>query len=525
MVTIQKPSSSSSSTATSWRKRRHPQQLLLTPPGRHYFNYTLGALLFGFGLYLTLSFALISYDGDSILGIDTSNKWDHWHDDSTNNRNYPPGLPTGILSRKPLSYFHHLQDEIDSMDPHERCRRYGWADDATKQQQPPRKIFHGALLAEEPWELLEIMAAETRGIFAGMVFVESNRTQSFAPRQLQRVGVHYESLLSQLFDTRVIVRTFVNETATLQGLERENWQRQEILKGWKQLGMTPDDLGYIADTDESMTRDFLLALKTCHDLPLLNYTHHGCNARRGARLYALARIWEGTPDCITHQRSGHHPAVVMGACIEGIATPGQGVVAPRENIYTRRQGYGKDCFFDKPTTAPILWNPADFRMILCGDQPQARAPTNDNDDDKAFNHPDYARFTGYHLHNFFADFDAIRHKYETYGHAMDGTVPTTRKRRPVLRLQDRHRDLAFLHACVRNDPEDASLFRPRVQGGMEALPKYFTPLYFQDADYRSRRQQVMLEKILKEDERATKEEESAFSQQQARRVIKLDLTK
>ena len=446
---------------------------------------------------------------------------------------------TGILSQKPKEYFRGLQEDIDNWDPEDRCQRYGWTyhsrpsdEGATPPPQPRRRIFYGALMAEEPWELLEIMATETRGIFDAMVFVESNRTQSFAPRNWKRTSLQQERHLADMFDTRVTVRKYVNENASMIGLERENHQRGAIVEGWKELGMQPDDLGYIADTDETMTRDFLRAIQTCDNLRLTNYNHHHCNPRLGARLYAMARLFEGTPDCMTRQRSAHHPSLVMGACIEGIATDTaqHHPVSPRDNIYTRKEGYGQDCGFGRvPGHSFPLWNPADFRMILCGDQPMARPPHDPakDEDDDINRHPDYSRFTGYHLHNFFADFAAIRRKYKTYGHSTDGTI--SRRQHNVdnmLPIKDIHPDLGFLHSCVLNETEDLTKNHPRVQGGFTTLPKYFVPLYFLDAEYRRQRQLITREKVMADDKLVAEHPQpSALSPARRKNVVKrLDLT-
>ena len=61
----------------------------------------------------------------------------------------------------------------------------------------------------------------------------------------------------------------------MKGLLREHDQRNEILLGWKELGMTINDIGIVADIDE------------CYNIDGLNYTkvschpnHNGCNVSR-----------------------------------------------------------------------------------------------------------------------------------------------------------------------------------------------------------------------------------------------------
>ena len=96
------------------------------------------------------------------------------------------GIFKGILSTKPKSFFQKFQKEIDEFHLEERCRRYGFSMTPREglPERPNRRIFYGALIAEEPWELVDILATETHGIFEGMVFVESNRTQMLHPRTI-----------------------------------------------------------------------------------------------------------------------------------------------------------------------------------------------------------------------------------------------------------------------------------------------------------------------------------------------------
>jgi hypothetical protein len=48
----------------------------------------------------------------------------------------------------------------------------------------------------------------------------------------------------------------VNEDYYLQSLGREHDQRSLIIERRKQNGMRKDDIGYLADVDEVLTRDF-----------------------------------------------------------------------------------------------------------------------------------------------------------------------------------------------------------------------------------------------------------------------------
>jgi len=190
-------------------------------------------------------------------------------------------IPEGVLSEKRQSFFRAIQEEIDNQDLDTRCQRYGFLqqpanDDLVNPNETqsavmlemlqqyasipisipktPRRIFYGSLLADEPHELLEIIAAETYGIFAGMVFVESNRTQTGHKRKITRKPKHIQKF-KELFGTpQIQFRRYVNEEDKLLFMAREHRQRQEILKGWREMGMRPDDIGYITDADETFTR-------------------------------------------------------------------------------------------------------------------------------------------------------------------------------------------------------------------------------------------------------------------------------
>eukprot|EP00977_Amphora_coffeiformis_P021645 scaffold9676_cov200-Amphora_coffeaeformis.AAC.2 len=120
-----------------------------------------------------------------------------------------------ILSELHKSYFDKARSTIDEDDPSTRCQRYGYTYHRTKQRN--RRIFYGAIIANEPWELFEIVAAEVYGMFHAMAFVESNRTQNFALRTFLRLDDG--PILAQLFEAQnVAVRPFVNETKNTTGL-------------------------------------------------------------------------------------------------------------------------------------------------------------------------------------------------------------------------------------------------------------------------------------------------------------------
>jgi Glycosyltransferase family 17 len=321
----------------------------------------------------------------------------------------------GFISSMPREFFQDLQRQIDEDDNVERCRRYGYDYTAHRimpelrdnaRVLPPkekqRRIFFGALAASEPWELYEIVGAETYGIFEAMVFVEANLTQMVKPRNFTHL--YDADVFADIYGvpaSRVQVRPFLNENPFATGLDREHLQREEILLGWKELGMTPDDIGYLADADETFTRDFLRALQVCDRIPELDYSFHRCHPDlHGVRAEAL--VFETSPECATQGRIWFHPEVYTGACIEGI---GNETVHPRAlrkpNSFLRLERNGDRGNFP-------LSNAADLRHIGAARDAEVRGDL--------VAAKQYDIYTGFHLHNFFVRPGSIRWKYFSYGH-------------------------------------------------------------------------------------------------------------
>jgi Glycosyltransferase family 17 len=264
----------------------------------------------------------------------------------------PDATRIGILSNQNVAFFRQLQQEIDDRDPAQRCREYGWQYNPSKHIH--RRIFFGALIADETWELLDIISTETYGIFTGAVFVESNRTHIFTPRPFRHL--HDTDPLQQMFHTTVQIRTFTPQDEWDRSLDAhyEDAQRQEILHGWKELGMRPDDVGLLSDTDELFTRDFLRAVQTCDEVPYFTYnngnsdgtttetnesrvTGHSCQLNR-AKLQGTSQTFESSPECVTQDSWWYHPDMILGHCIDYI---GDHPLAPRAPGSMRRAaGFG-----------------------------------------------------------------------------------------------------------------------------------------------------------------------------------------
>jgi Glycosyltransferase family 17 len=406
----------------------------------------------------------------------------------------------GILSNKPVEFFRSIQASIDDIHPHERCARYGVTYNATHPTN--RRLFFGALIASEPRELLEIVAAEVYGVYAAMVLVEGNRTQNFTPRPWARQ--RDAPVLANLFGippSRFQIRPYINEDSRLRSLKREHHQRSEILQGWKELGMQPDDVGILADIDETFTRDLLRALQSCDGIDVLEYSSHYCDLER-VKLYAHTRVFESTPECLA-RKTWYHPNAMIGHCIQGIGTGYSPLSKEKDNE--------NNSINVEPHP---LWTAKDFRMTRGGRkihvnvsvatqlalrQRETAATATMAVVDPILGLPMdhrhsrlFDRYTGYHFHNFFANMNATRFKYSTYGHA-----DRAARSKPIYEVSA---DLNMLYHCLYSntaaDDDDVvtddskTVARSQtlhVPGGYNQLARYFRPVYFHDDDYRRRR--------------------------------------
>jgi len=426
-------------------------------------------------------------------------------------------LPTGILSQKPSTFFAHIRRKIDQDNPYERCRRYGFRYHKQKvvdpnnnnnnnndhthtkfQPQRKRRLFYGSLIAEEPWELLEIVAAESFGIYTGMVLVEGNRTQNYDARPVRRANDPTQIRnLQNLFGTQDLqIRLYSNENPNFTGLRREHAQRQEILRGWKEMGMLPDDVGVLADMDETFSRDFLRAVQECEDVPAFDYTRHECFTSH-VKIAASSRAFETSPECIQEKRSWMHPEMVMGHCMEEIGNVAVHGLAVRDGP-RRAHGYGRACSHDFSKLADKkhpLWNAADFRM-LCGHQikplnlPRNNNNNNNNNDSNGLV---WSNYTGFHFHNFFTSFNATRIKMYTYGHAVKA------RKAFAVPLEDMGaNDLKLMYRCLKQIPDDNNQKWKRSLGGLNAS-QHPIPIYFHDQDYVRARHEWVTNELRKDD--------------------------
>jgi len=434
---------------------------------------------------------------------------------------------TGLASHRPRAFFDQIRRRIDDLDPHVRCSRYGFAATPSQSQsthRPRRRIFYGALVASEPWELMRVVGAETYGLLSGVVLVEANRTQSGAPRPWRWSAT--QRRLRRLFGTTTAVDVRQFRTASsLRGLEFEHAQRDDILRGWKALGMRPDDIGILADADEVLSRDFLQALRQCPNVPGLEWVDADADAdsntpttsrkktnpsgcrRRHVGIRGQGLVFEASPECITHSRVSKQPSALPGFCIQGIGEDDDDeeeeepattrtTKQPRPNVrdangLTRAKGFGGDGDWSQAIATGYYpkFNGADFRKLGGHYTPQV-VPS--------WRRGHLQAYTAFHFHNFFAHPATVRFKYASYGHAN----PTAARTQP---WEELHKDLQLASRCVQNqsdriENDDPQSFRyQRLKGGFDSLLPN-RPVYFEDPDYRRARHELV-RSMIEQDER------------------------
>jgi len=375
------------------------------------------------------------------------------------------------------------------------CLSYPYDDSDKDRRRKKRRIFAGGLIADDSWHAIGANALETFGIFHSIIFVESNRTQSFQPRKLRFVpgSQDYELLMSGIFglDTPVYVHQFVYEHFE-QPIIREHLMRDAILQKWKELGMTRDDVGLIMDVDEIPSRKVLRALQIC-DI----FGHHWDSSFQQTCRSPLIRLsvpmFEGSPKCIHQGNDGVQfgrflqPAFVIGACIQGIGDSKSHPVAQRTHKDKfgnpqshRKKGYGFKFNYteidkmnqNKEIKNYPLYNAADFRQMVV--------------DQLSFGY-------GFHFHNFFdLSLHKLRFKYAYYGH--------THKHAFDAPLGAMNADMNLFVKCVHNISDDGNRKR-RLENGLEILDKeYGLPIAMQLPEYIEKRHEE-LKALLEEDER------------------------
>lgn len=391
-------------------------------------------------------------------------------------------------------YYARVRKWVDEDDERQRCARYGF-NYTGRPREHRRRIFYGALIADDSREVLEAVATEVYDVFHTVAFVESDRTFAGTPRE---VKYGYGSSPGRKFlvgsgmygnKTKVSVDMFGSMPKDWDGdtLIPEQLQRELIPKRWKRNGMRPGDLGLLGDTDEMFTRDFLRALQICDirqfDIP------QSC---RHAKLIASTLVFEGSPECISDKRRWYHPDIVIGYCLEGIGNSTGRLVAKREYKGTRARRKEESKSFPENVTNLPLFNGADFRAYGHGSQ----QPQMKSDRGLVWNGTVPARkthhATAFHFHNFFEDTARIRKKYKTFGHpnwkALDA------------KLENLGGDIKRMVACAYNitlDSSDEASEFPTVAGGFKSMVGPM-PIYYMNEQRRKGRHD-QLRGILDED--------------------------
>lgn len=335
-----------------------------------------------------------------------------------------------------------------------RCARYKLSYTPTTNKQR-RRIFWGANIADDSWHAIASQAIETHGVFHSVAFVESNRTSMGDVRTLRfDYGSENKQLLTEggMFgsQTKVTVDYYVNEDPeeleTLFSLEREHAQRALIIEVWKRNGMTPNDIGYLSDTDETFSRDFLRAMQLCDVPQFVSEGKDGHNKCAAPKVYGLVAIFEGSPECASAEEI-YHPALMIGECIEGI---GDNTLHPKPTRHNNREfnwrtdNYTYHTHYSalhdktnppKANTLPSnvyfpLYNAADYRRTPGG---------------YFYGDDHLPLYIGYHIHNFFDDMSVLRKKYKTYGHAQKNALTKP--------LSDMNREVNLMVRCALNNSE------------------------------------------------------------------------
>jgi hypothetical protein len=276
------------------------------------------------------------------------------------------------------------------------------------------------MVANENWEVFKIHAVETYDMYHTAVFVESNTTHMAGPRKMN----FYDSLKKDILQrsgmmgksTKVMFRYWLlgMPVPNLIYMDRESEQRNTIITGWKDAGMTEEDVGLMADIDETFSRDFLRAIQTC-DFVQLRTEDKSCKA---PKVIPMALSFEVSPWCLK-KKEWFHPDVIAGHCVEGIGDPTERVVPLRmisRSWGERSMKYGLLSNIQYPEQVlksglnPLFSGP-DIRTVH-GD----RGPP-ENFKDRPDDHDTAAYGVAYHFHNWFKDGATIRNKYLTYAHA------------------------------------------------------------------------------------------------------------
>ena len=331
--------------------------------------------------------------------------------------------------------FKQEQDRIDAIDDASRCARYG-VETLPDDQKHSRRIFFGAMVADENPEVILAHSTEVYNKFSVVALVESNTTHSGRPREMNYgPGSRNARTLqeSEMFgtaeNTKVVLDYWLEDMPDVVGMTREVEQRNTIWKIWVDQGMREHDVGIMADLDEVVSRDFLNAVQVC-DFPKLRYDPDNRPSCQIPKIILSTMQFEVSPLCIK-DGEWFHPDIIIGACLVGVGDP-SGRVTPERDMKTighRTDEWGAADYHKYPQDVIDnnrfpLWDGRDIREVNGSDE----ALLNFKDKDEN-GHGKTAVFgTAYHLHNWFKDMEVLRHKFATYGHFHDDakTIPLSK---------------------------------------------------------------------------------------------------
>lgn len=168
--------------------------------------------------------------------------------------------------------------------------------------------------------------------------------------------------------------------------------------------MQPEDLAILGDPDKFLTLDFLYAIQTC-DIPEFRTPNNDCMS---PKLKASTIVMESTPQCVVDSPRWHQPAIIIGECVDQIGDvtrhPPVANRTLKHTLWTRPDHWEQQI---PPGKLGPLWDATDFRHGKSVPGIYSKKGRNN-------------LHTAVHLHNFFASFATLRHKYITYGHPIVG---------------------------------------------------------------------------------------------------------
>ena len=212
------------------------------------------------------------------------------------------------------------------------------------------------------------------------------------------------------------------------------------------MGMQANDIGLIADVDETPSRDFLRAVQVCD---IAEFKQDGPKPCALPKIATSAKVFEGGPDCIT-ERSWPHPDFVIGACIEGIRNSTATYTPDRawrgtawlNDGYTRESDWSS---VPKDAEHFPLFNASDFRRQTSYGRTVVSP----------------ASHSAFHYHNTFESVEVLRNKYLTYGHPVKDAM--------TMNLTKIHSDVNEMIECVLGRPTGMPRKYRLEPGGLAAM--------------------------------------------------------